>query len=48
MVPFQIPIRLVEQEKLVDNTLDKLGLRQVEYMRIGDKGHHTGYPISIS
>ena len=39
---FQLDVNKVEHEKLVDNTLDKLGLRHVEHMRIGDEGHHNG------
>jgi ABC-type multidrug transport system ATPase subunit/ABC-type multidrug transport system permease subunit len=39
---FQLDLNKAEQEKLVDNTLDKLGLRHVEHMRIGDEGLHHG------
>ena len=39
---FQLDVNKVEHEKLVDNTLDKLGLRHVKHMTIGDEGHHNG------
>lgn len=37
---FQLDVNKVEHEKLVDNTLDKLGLRHVKHMTIGDEGHN--------
>lgn len=38
----QLDLNKIEQEKLVDTTLDKLGLRHVEHMSIGNEGHHHG------